>query len=51
MERMPQLHLMPRVSDDVEQCVEFIARQPWGKPAEREQDIYRGIAEARLALV
>jgi hypothetical protein len=48
MERMPQLDLMPWVSDDVEQCVEFIARQPWGKPEERRQDIRRGITEALL---
>jgi hypothetical protein len=49
MERTPQLDLMPWASDEIEQCVEFIARQPWGKPADREQDIYRGIAEALLA--
>jgi hypothetical protein len=49
MERMPQLDLMPWVSDGVEQCVEFIARQPWGKPDERRRDIRRGIAEALLA--
>jgi hypothetical protein len=49
METIAQLELMPRVNDDMEQCVEFIARQPWGKPKEREQDICRGIAEARLA--
>lgn len=47
--RTPQLDLMPRVRDDMEQCVEFIARQPWGKPAEREQDICRGIAEVLSA--
>lgn len=33
----PQLDLMPRVSDDMKQCVEFIARQPWGKPEERRR--------------
>ena len=49
MEGMPQLDLMPWVSDDVEKCVEFVARQPWGKPEERRQDIRRGITEALLA--
>jgi len=45
MARMPRLETMPRVRDDVKQCVKFIARQPWGKPKDRVEDIYRGIAE------
>ena len=49
MARMPQLDLRPRASNDFEQCVEFIAQQPWGKPEERKQDIRRGIAEVLLA--
>jgi hypothetical protein len=41
----PCLHLMPRVARDIELCVRFIARQPWGKPEDREEDIYRGMVE------
>ena len=43
----PILHWMPRVERDIEQCVDFIRRQPWGKPKDRLLDIRRGIAKAR----
>src|SRR5579871_3879457 len=39
---------MPRVPGDIEKCLDFVARQPWGKPANRELDIYRGIDLIRL---
>jgi len=29
-----------------DRCLGFIARQPWGKPDDRESDIYHGIAVA-----
>ena len=34
---------MPRVDEDIERCVGFIARQPWGNPTRRRIDIGRGI--------
>jgi plasmid stabilization system protein ParE len=34
---------MPRAERDIDQCLDFIARQPWGKPDDRELDIHRGI--------
>lgn len=42
----PILHWMPRVKQDIDRCLNFIARQPWGRPDDREADIYRGIAAA-----
>jgi plasmid stabilization system protein ParE len=44
---LPFLHLMPRVSSDIEECFVFIGRQPWGKPADRKRDILAGIARIR----
>jgi len=44
---LPILHLMPRVERDIERCVSFVGRQPWGKPADRKLDIFRGIAGVR----
>ena len=41
---LPILHMMPRVTDDIDRCLDFVGRQPWGKPDERELDIYGGIA-------
>ena len=41
---LPILHMMPRVTGDIDRCLDFVGRQPWGKPDERELDIYRGIA-------
>lgn len=43
---LPKLRLMPRAHRDIEDCVRFITRQPWGKPQDRERDIYCGIAAA-----
>jgi hypothetical protein len=34
---------MPRVKRDIRRCVDFVRRQPLGKPYAREADIYRGI--------
>jgi hypothetical protein len=45
---LPYLHLMPRVRRDFRRCLDFVARQPWGKPSDRESDIYLGIERARL---
>jgi hypothetical protein len=43
----PYLHLMPRVRRDIKRCLDFVGRQPWGKPGDRELDIYRGIEKVR----
>ena len=43
MTLLPMLHWMPRVERDIRRCLGFIERQPWGKPDDRELDIYRGI--------
>ena len=43
MKLPPYLHLMPRVDRDIDRCLDFVARQPWGKPDDRELDIRRGI--------
>lgn len=43
MKLLPFLHSMPRVDRDIRQCLAFVGRQPWGKPIDRELDIYRGI--------
>jgi hypothetical protein len=45
---LPYLHVMPRVERDIEECLDFVARQPWGKPGDRELDICLGIAKALL---
>lgn len=42
------LDLTPRVLEDIDDCLAFIARQPWGKPADRWQDILRGIGEIQI---
>ena len=42
----PYLHVMPRVDRDIKRCLAFVARQPWGKPSDRELDIRRGIETA-----
>jgi hypothetical protein len=44
---LPNLHVTPRVSRDIARCLRFIARQPRGKPADRLQDILKGIQRAR----
>jgi hypothetical protein len=43
---LPYLHVMPRVDRDIEECLAFVARQPWGKPRDRELDIHLGIEKA-----
>jgi hypothetical protein len=40
---VPYLHVMPRVDRDIEECLDFVARQPRGKPNDRKLDIRRGI--------
>jgi hypothetical protein len=42
----PYLHVMPRVDRDIEQCLAFVGKQPWGKPEDRKVDIRRGIERA-----
>jgi hypothetical protein len=42
----PMLHWMPRVKGDIKRCLDFVGRQPWGKPDDREFDIYRGMEMA-----
>jgi len=41
----PILHWMPRVRTDIKRCIDFVRRQPWGKPRDRKLDIRRGIAK------
>jgi len=43
---LPYLHVMPRVDRDIEECLDFVARQPWGKSYDRQLDIRRGIEKA-----
>ncbi len=45
MKTLPHLELMPRVDNDIKRCLDFVRRQPWGKPDDRQQDIYRGIMD------
>jgi hypothetical protein len=43
--QFPALRAMPRVEQDIERILLFISRQPWGKPVDRERDIFQGIAQ------
>jgi hypothetical protein len=45
----PYLHVTPRIDRDIDDCLAFVARQPWGKPNDRRLDISRGITRV-LAL-
>ena len=47
MKLLPYLHSMPRVKRNIKRCLDFVGRQPWGKPYDRELDIYRGIEKVR----
>jgi hypothetical protein len=42
------LHSMPRVRRDIDRCVEFVRRQPWGNPEARLLDIIGGVERALL---
>ncbi|MDB6156552.1 MAG: hypothetical protein JWO04_258 [Gammaproteobacteria bacterium] len=33
---LPYLHVMPRIARDIEECLDFVARQPRGKPNDRK---------------
>jgi len=44
---IPDLTAMARVSSDVKRCIDFVRRQPWGKPADREHDIDVAIEKIR----
>lgn len=46
MKSRPNVHWAPRVAKDIRRCIEFIGRQPWGKPMDRARDILKGINEA-----
>lgn len=41
MRETPFVHVMPRVGKDCRDCLEFVARQPWGNPIARGRDIAR----------
>jgi hypothetical protein len=41
----PHLHFMPRARRDIDQCLKFVGRQPWGKPKDRLHDINREIGK------
>jgi hypothetical protein len=47
VKQLPYLHVMPRVNQDIQQCLGFVARQPWGKPDDRKLDIQHGIERVR----
>ena len=32
---LPYLHVMPRIDRDIEESLDFVARQPWGKQNDR----------------
>ena len=42
MRQEPFLHMMPRVHSDFDDCLKFIARQPWGQPNSRRRDLLKG---------
>jgi hypothetical protein len=46
---LPYLHMMSRALRDIDSCIDFVAQQPWGKPAERRTDIEQGIAKVLRA--
>ena len=43
MEVPPVLQSTPRATRDIRNCVDFVASQPWGRPADRKRDIAQGI--------
>ena len=45
MKQRPILHTMPRVFKDIRRCVQFVARQPWGRPADRARDIWQAVSQ------
>ena len=48
MNRLPYLHVMPRVRNDIKKCLHFVGRLPWGKSDARLLDILSGIERALL---
>lgn len=49
MQSLPGFRMMRRVLEDIERCVDFVRRQPWGRPADRERDIYLALQRIREA--
>lgn len=45
MKQLPYLEVPPQVDSQIDDCVAFIARQPWGRPRDRLRDILRAIQE------
>jgi plasmid stabilization system protein ParE len=41
------VHWTPRARNDFKECLDFIGRQSWGKPADRELDIFVGVEKIR----
>jgi plasmid stabilization system protein ParE len=41
------IHWTPRAETEVDECIDFICRQPRGKPEDRELDIEQAIDEIR----
>src|SRR6187402_2189167 len=33
--------MMPRVTGDIDRCLDFVGRQPWGKPDARRPEVLR----------
>jgi hypothetical protein len=46
---LPELSFMPRVWIDLDACIGFVARQPWGDPEEREREIHSAFEQIRQA--
>ena len=44
----PKLTFTPRAKRDIDDCLDFVSRQPWGRCADRERDIYQGSNEICL---
>lgn len=49
MESLPRIRLTRRAISDISRCIRFIELHPWGKPEDRERDIYRAFQKIREA--
>jgi hypothetical protein len=47
MSNAPQISFMPRVWSDIAECMDFLARQPWGMPLRREFEIHAAFERIR----
>ena len=49
MKRLPKYEFTPDAKRDMTRLLALIAEQPWGKPADRRQEIRRAVRAIRLA--